>query len=69
MFPSRTASASDPGHPLPRLRELTDRIHQIEREISVEVRRARLDGYSWQQIAGALGVSRQAAHKKYGRRA
>jgi biotin operon repressor len=32
------------------------------------VRRARNRGYSWQLIALALGVSRQAVHKKYGRR-
>ncbi|QTG75282.1 helix-turn-helix domain-containing protein [Trueperella pecoris] len=25
-------------------------------------------GYSWQQIADILGVSRQAAHKKYAKR-
>ncbi|NEE07240.1 HTH domain-containing protein, partial [Streptomyces sp. SID7499] len=25
-------------------------------------------GWSWQEIAAELGVSRQAVHKKYGRR-
>ena len=32
------------------------------------VRRARNANASWQLIALALGVSRQAVHKKYGRR-
>jgi predicted DNA-binding protein YlxM (UPF0122 family) len=32
------------------------------------VRRARALGWSWQEIADVLGVSRQAVHKKHGRR-
>ncbi|MCU6501204.1 helix-turn-helix domain-containing protein [Rugamonas sp. FT107W] len=41
------------------LRELAD---QIERKA---VRKALEDGWTWAQIAEALGVSRQAAHKKH----
>jgi hypothetical protein len=32
------------------------------------VRRAREQGWSWQDIAGVLGVSRQAVHQKHGGR-
>ena len=31
------------------------------------VRSARNKGWTWQQIGDALGVSRQAVHKKHGR--
>ena len=33
---------------------------------SLQVDNARTQGWSWQQIAGALGVSKQAVHKKHG---
>jgi hypothetical protein len=32
----------------------------------LQVENARERGWSWQQIADALGVSRQAVHKKHG---
>ena len=32
-----------------------------------QVRRARELGWSWQQIAALLGVSKQAVHQKYGK--
>ncbi len=32
------------------------------------VRRARNQGATWEQIAAALGVTKQAVHKKYGGR-
>ena len=34
----------------------------------LQVRNAREAGWSWQQIAEALGVSKQAVHKKHGAR-
>ncbi|MGC5615915.1 helix-turn-helix domain-containing protein [Georgenia sp. Z1491] len=43
------------------LRELADRLEILQ------VERARDEGWSWQEIADQLGVSRQAAHKKHGR--
>ena len=41
------------------LRRLAD---QLEEQ---SVRAARRKGWSWDQIGDALGMSRQAAHKKY----
>jgi hypothetical protein len=43
------------------LRRLAD---QVE---ATQVAIARRDGWSWEQIGDALGVSRQAVHKKHGR--
>jgi DNA-directed RNA polymerase specialized sigma24 family protein len=34
---------------------------------AVVVRRARVAGWSWSEIAAVLGVSKQAVHRKYGR--
>ncbi|MEU6605565.1 HTH domain-containing protein [Streptomyces shenzhenensis] len=39
----------------------------LEQLEAVQVRNARNQGWSWQEIATELGVSRQAVHKKYGR--
>ena len=43
------------------LRRLADRLE------AVHVGAARRAGWTWQQIGDALGVSRQAVHKKYKR--
>jgi DNA-directed RNA polymerase specialized sigma24 family protein len=43
------------------LRRLTDRLERTH------VLAARAKGWTWQQIGDALGVSRQAVHKKYRR--
>jgi hypothetical protein len=43
------------------LRALLESLEQLQ------VGRAREQGWSWQQIAEALGVSKQAVHQKYGR--
>jgi hypothetical protein len=44
------------------LRRLADRVEDAA------VKRAVAEGWSWPQIAEALGVTRQAAHKKHARR-
>lgn len=65
---TKTAIDSD-GHggPLTQLRRLTAEQRELARAQTAEVRRARAGGYSWQAIASALEISKQAAHKKYGR--
>ena len=60
-------AAPEPA-PLAELHRLADVRRELARAEEVQVRRARNQGYSWQAIAGALGVSRQAVHKKYGRK-
>lgn len=35
---------------------------------ALQVDRARLSGWSWQDIAARLGVSKQTVHRKHGRR-
>jgi DNA-directed RNA polymerase specialized sigma24 family protein len=62
---AEAASGRDPAvglRAVRALRELTDRLEVLQ------VDNARLQGWSWQEIAAQLGVSRQAAHKKHARR-
>jgi hypothetical protein len=44
------------------LRQLADRLE------AGEVERALRNGWRWSQVAEALGVTRQAVHKKYAKR-
>jgi DNA invertase Pin-like site-specific DNA recombinase len=64
----RTAIDADGGEPLAELRRLTELHRALARAEAEQVRRARAAGYSWVAIADAVGVSKQAVHKKYGRR-
>ena len=54
--------------PLAALRAVRQLRLEVERQEATLVRVARNRGFGWQMIATALGVSRQAVHKKYGRR-
>ena len=56
------AAADDPDVGLRSIRALRDLADRLE---VLQVRNARDRGWSWQQIADALGVSRQAVHKKH----
>lgn len=62
--PVTAAAAEDPAvglRAIRALRELADRLEALQ------VANARAVGWSWQQVADALGVSRQAVHKKHAR--
>jgi DNA-binding NarL/FixJ family response regulator len=65
MLISPSDVADDPADALAAvgaLRRLADRVEDDA------VARAVRDGWSWVQIAEALGVTRQAVHKKHARR-
>lgn len=59
--------ASDTNSPDPRtgLRAVAALARLQYRLEAVQVRNARLKGWTWQDIADELGVTRQAVHKKY----
>jgi hypothetical protein len=62
MSLAQAASGPDPAQGLRAARELRELAERLE---SLQVRNARDHGWSWQEIAFFLGVSRQAVHKKY----
>jgi DNA-directed RNA polymerase specialized sigma24 family protein len=56
------AAGSDPRQGLRAVAALRKLLEQLER---IQVASARQAGWSWQEIAAELGVSRQAVHKKH----
>ena len=56
------ASSTDPAVGLAAVASLRVLLDSLE---ELQVENARAQGWSWQQIAAALGVSKQAVHKKY----
>jgi hypothetical protein len=56
-------TSKDPAVGLAAVASLRTLLESLE---SLQVSNARDQGWSWQQIAGALGVSKQAVHKKHG---
>lgn len=61
---TRAAADADPATGLRAVAALCRLADDLEQR---QVHRARAAGWSWQQIGDALGISRQAAHKKHGR--
>ena len=64
---TQLASAAGDRDPRVGLRAVAALRTLLERLEAVQVRNARVKGWSWQEIATELGVSRQAVHKKHGR--
>jgi hypothetical protein len=59
------AGGRDPAVGLRAVRALRTLVERLE---ALQVHNARDLGWSWQEIALHLGVSKQAVHKKYARR-
>ncbi|NDL58679.1 helix-turn-helix domain-containing protein [Phytoactinopolyspora mesophila] len=62
---ARSAAEDDPLTALAAAGRLRQ---ELERREAVLVRKARNAGVTWAEIAAALGVSKQAVHKKFGGR-
>ena len=58
------ASSKDPAIGLTAVRSLRVLVERLE---ALQVGNARDQGWTWDQIAQLLGVTRQAVHKKYAR--
>jgi DNA-directed RNA polymerase specialized sigma24 family protein len=59
------ASSTDPDVGLRAVAALRDLAERLE---VLQVQAARDMGWSWQEIAQRLGVTKQTVHRKYGRR-
>ncbi len=59
---AEAASGQDPAAGLRAARALRELAERLE---ALQVQNARRRGWSWQEIAVFLGVSKQAVHKKY----
>ena len=63
----RSPEYADDTYPLPllrieRARSLSDVVRRVNQAL---VDDARASGHTWQEIAGALGMTRQAAHERF----
>ena len=65
---TRLASAAGSKDPAIGLRAVAALRRLLERLEALQVGNARTQGWSWQEIATHLGVSKQSVHKKYTRR-
>ncbi len=63
---AQAAADTDPARGLAAVRALRTLADRLE---DIHVDNARSAGWSWQQIAEVLEISRQAAHQKHARRA
>ena len=68
MERDRLVASIDSADPAVGLRAVGALHRLAERVEAIHVKLAREQGWSWEQIGDALGVSRQSIHAKYGRR-
>lgn len=61
------AAAASSGDPALGLRAALALRRLAERLEASQVAEARRQGWSWQQVGDALGMTRQSAHLKYGK--
>lgn len=61
-----------PDYPLDDIRETRTELARLTAQLETQLRElvviARLKGYSWEDIGQALGVARQNAWERYGRK-
>ncbi len=62
---AEAASHRDPEVGLAAVTALRQMLEQLE---ALQVKAAREDGWTWERIADALGVTRQSVHRKYASR-
>jgi hypothetical protein len=63
--PTTVAAQASSADPAVGLRAVVALYRLAEMLEALQVRNARSKGWSWQEIADALGVSKQAVHKKH----
>jgi hypothetical protein len=66
--PTEVAAQASSGDPAVGLRAVASLRALLESLEALQVQRSRDAGWSWQEIATALGVTKQAAHEKHGAR-
>lgn len=59
----------DEANPVARLAAVAEAKAALARAESAAVRHARMTGLSWAEIGVVLGVSKQALHKRFGKKA
>jgi DNA-binding NarL/FixJ family response regulator len=62
---AEATSSKDPHVGLTAVAALRSLLESLE---ELQVENARAQGWTWKEIAACLNVSKQAVHKKYGRR-
>ena len=62
---TKLASAAGSRDPAVGLRAVASLRQLVEELQELQVDNARAAGWSWQEIASALGVTKQAVHKRY----
>jgi DNA-directed RNA polymerase specialized sigma24 family protein len=59
------ARAEDPDHAVAELADVVDQLTHLAKRRDALVARARAAGATWAELAAVLGVTVQAAHKRY----